>query len=527
MEEKCPADERILRLLKRGRRGFFGIVFSRTGLVTLALLVNITLLAVLFVRFEQFLPHYWGATAAFTAVMVLLLLATGIDASAKVTWLILFMALPVVGALLFAYTQLDIGYRALKKRMQSLIDATRETLPQNEPALAALEQSCPGAAALARYVDLAGCHPVHTGTAAAYYPGGEAKFAALCEALEQAERFIFLEYFIICEGQMWGRVLEILARKAAAGVEVRVLVDGSCEYTYLPASYPKQLAKLGIRCKMFSPATPFISTHYNYRDHRKIVVIDGHTAFTGGINLSDEYINIGSRFGHWKDIAIRLQGPAVRNFTLLFLQMWNADITKPDFGGYLDAPAPPQPEAPGWAMPFGDCPLDDEHVGELVYMDILARAQRSVHIMTPYLILDGELETALKYAARRGVEVELILPGIPDKQIPYALAKSHCAALLAAGVKIREYSPGFVHAKLMVADGREAVIGSINLDYRSLYHHFECAAWLRDVPCIADMETDFAKTKALCRTVTPQTLRAEPWWRKLLGFVMKGAAPLL
>ena len=527
MKETRSAEGHILRLLKKGRRSLLGVVFSRTGLVTLALLFNLFLLGLVFVRFRAFVPHYWGISAAFTAVMVLVLLATGIDASAKVTWLLLFLVFPAAGALLFAYTRLDVGHRTLKKRMQALTDATRDTLPQNLPALQALEDSCPGAAGLARYVAGTGCHPVYTGTAVDYYPVGEEKFTALCEALEAAQRFIFLEYFIIQEGQMWGRVLEILSRKAAAGVEVRVLVDGSAEYSYLPAGYPKRLAALGIRCKMFAPVTPFVSTHYNYRDHRKIAVIDGHTAFTGGINLADEYINAAPRFGHWKDVAVRLRGPAVRSFTLLFLQMWNADTAKAEPDSLLQAAAPPAPEAAGWVLPFGDSPLDGDHVGELVYMDMLARATHSVRIMTPYLILDGELETALKYAARRGVEVELLLPGIPDKQIPYALAKTHYAALLAAGVKILEYTPGFVHAKLMIADGREAAVGTINLDYRSLYHHFECAVWLRDAPCITAMERDFLRTRALCRTVTPRSLHAEPLWRRLLGFVMKAAAPLL
>lgn len=519
-------DTRVLHLLKKGRRSLLGVVFSRTGVVTLALLANIALLVLLVVRFESFWPHFWTATTVFTAGMVLILLTTSIDASAKVTWLILFMALPVVGALLFAFTRLDLGHRALKKRVETQIAATRELLPQNEAALCALKQNAPGAAGLARYVDSCGCHPVYTGTQAVYLPLGEAKLEALCAAIEKAEHFIFLEYFIIREGEMWGRILQLLAKKAAAGVEVRVLVDGTCEYTCLPSSYPKQLATLGIHCKMFAPVTPFVSTHYNYRDHRKIAVIDGHTGFTGGINLSDEYINRTAPHGHWKDTAIELHGAAVRSLTLLFLQMWCTDGTPLQTEGYL-APVPALPQATGWVLPYGDCPVDGDHTGELVYMDMLARAQHSVRIMTPYLIVDGELETALIFAARRGVTVELILPGIPDKQIPYALAKTHYPALLAAGVKIFEYTPGFIHAKVMTMDGCEAVVGTINFDYRSLYHHFECAVWMRETPCIADIEADFAATRQQCRAVTPAMLKKEPLWRKLAGFILKAAAPLL
>ena len=278
---------------------------------------------------------------------------------------------------------------------------------------------------------------------------------------------------------------------------------------------------------MFAPISPFISTHYNYRDHRKILVIDGHTAFNGGVNLADEYINHTQRFGYWKDAAVMLQGEAVRSFTLMFLQMWSIDERQPEFDRFLKAPAQPAENARGFVLPYGDCPLDSEKVGEMVYIDILNRARRYVHIMTPYLILDGELETALKFAAERGVEVSLILPGIPDKAAPYALAKTHYASLLASGVKIYEYTPGFVHAKVFVSDDHEAVVGTINLDYRSLYHHFECATYLCGTGCIPDIEEDFQTTLAQCRTATMETLRKEKWTRKLAGFLLKAVAPLL
>ena len=517
----------VLRLLKKGRRNFFGVLFSRTGLITLSLLVNVALLILVFVRFEQYLPHFWGSAVVFTAVMVLLLLSTRIDASAKVTWLILFIALPVAGAVLFAFTRLELGHRALKKQVEGRIAATRSCLQQNEEALASLAAEAPGAAGLVRYVNSCGCHPVYTGTQVRYHPQGESMLEALCAAIEKAEHFIFLEYFIVSEGEMWGRVLGLLAQKAAAGVEVRLLVDGTCEYIYLPPGYPKQLAALGIRCKMFAPVTPLVSTHYNYRDHRKIAVIDGHTGFTGGINLSDEYINITHPHGHWKDTAAELHGPAVRSLLLLFDQLWSAGGRKPETEECLPLPAPSVAGAAGWVMPYGDCPLDDDHTGEMVYIDLLNRAQHSVRIMTPYLILDGELECALTFAARRGVTVELILPGIPDKQLPYALAKTHYPALLAAGVHIYEYTPGFVHAKVLSMDGCEAVVGTINLDYRSLYHHFECAVWMRGTPCLADIEADFAAVREKCRRITPDTLKKEPLWRKIAGFLLKAAAPLL
>ena len=379
---------------------------------------------------------------------------------------------------------------------------------------------------LARYVGRTGCHPVYQNTEVTYFPLGQDKWERLLAELEQAKKFIFLEYFIIDEGVMWGRILEILARKAKEGVDVRVMYDGTCEFSTLPHDYPRRLAGLGIKCKAFAPVVPLVSTHYNYRDHRKILVIDGHTAFNGGVNLADEYINRIEKYGHWKDTAVMLKGEAARSFTLMFLQMWNVTGHPPEFGDFCAAPVPAR-RAPGFVMPFGDCPLDADKVGEQVYMDILNRATTYVHIMTPYLILDGEMQNALEFAARRGVDVRLILPGVPDKSAPYALAKTHYAALLDAGVKIYEYTPGFVHAKVFVADGREAVVGTINLDYRSLYHHFECATWMYGVECIADIEADFAATQAKCRRVEKETIWQNARRLRLLGPVLKVVAPLM
>ncbi len=256
-------------------------------------------------------------------------------------------------------------------------------------------------------------------------------------------------------------------------------------------------------------------------------MIDGETAFTGGVNLADEYINLTERFGHWKDTAIMLKGEAAKSFTLLFLQMWNIDEKKPEFSQWLEGAVSAPKNPSGYVIPYGDCPLDNEKVGETVYMDIINLAKDYVHIMTPYLILDGELETALKYAAGRGVDVKLILPGIPDKKAAYALAKSHYKRLIASGVKIYEYTPGFVHAKVFVSDGCKATVGTINLDYRSLYHHFECAAYMYKTACIPEIELDFQQTLSKCREVTPRTIKREKISYKLLGTLMKFFAPLM
>ena len=316
--------------------------------------------------------------------------------------------------------------------------------------------------------------------------------------------------------------------KAEEGVIVKVMYDGMCELSTLTPDYCRRLEAVGIEAKPFSPILPFLSSHYNYRDHRKILVIDGKTAFTGGVNLADEYINRVERFGHWKDTGLMLKGDAVCSFTLMFLQMWNTVRGESDYDAFLEDCRDYTPENPsGYVIPYCDCPLDSDKVGETVYMDILNRAGSYVHIMSPYLVLDGELEKSIRYAAERGVDVKLILPGIPDKISAYALAKSHYKRLLSSGVKLYEYVPGFVHAKIFVSDDIKAVVGSINLDYRSLYHHFECAAYLYRTDSIADIENDFEETLKKCRKVTANTIRGDSIIYKILGPVMKFVAPLM
>ena len=518
---------RALRLLDKSKRSIMRTIFSRFGVILLLLLLQFVLLFSVFRWFAAFIPHYFGSTLAFNLLMAIFIINSRSDASAKITWLIVIMVLPVFGALLYLYTRGDIGHRALKKRTAAIARETNAELNQDPCIEALLNEENAGAAALTRYIARCGCNPLWQNTNVTYFPSGEEKLAALLQDLERAEEFIFMEYFIIDEGVMWGHILDVLSRKAAAGVEVRVMYDGTCEFSTLPHDYPHRLSQLGIHCKMFAPARPFLSTHYNYRDHRKIAVIDGRIAYTGGVNLADEYINAVERFGHWKDVAIRLAGDAVRSFTLMFLQMWALDDPSCLISPYLAQKHPMANHEKGFVIPYGDCPLDGNKVGERVYMDILYRAKRYVHIMTPYLILDGQMENALKYAAERGVDVQLILPGVPDKKSVFWLARTHYATLLSSGVRISEYTPGFVHAKVFVADDQEAVVGTINLDYRSLYHHFECAAYMYGVPCIADIESDFQKTLSMCRDITENELRELPWYQKVCGAVLKALAPLM
>ena len=521
-----PKNPSVIRLLPKRRKGILRLVFSRLLLFLILIALQVLILMMIYRWTIQIRPYYNAFRVTFLGAMVIYLFNSDMDHAAKLTWLAIISLFPVPGAILLWYTQNDLGHRRIMGRIYQLIYDSKGSIRQNPAVLMKQELIESGTDDLCRYVNRSGCFPIYKNTDVTYFPSGEDKFEALITELKRARHFIFLEYFILGEGVMWGTVLGILKEKAAQGVDVRVMYDGMCEMSSLSFDYPERIQKLGIRCKDFAPIRPVISTHYNYRDHRKILVIDNQVAFNGGINLSDEYINRTRRFGHWKDTAVMLRGEAVSSFTLMFLQMWNITERNADWAPLLDYPAAPV-RAKGYVMPYGDVPMDGDKVGENVYLDILYRARKFVHIMTPYLILDGEMENALKYAAQRGVDVKLILPGIPDKPYAYAIAKTFYPALIDAGVKIYEYKPGFVHAKVFVSDNCKAVVGSINLDYRSLYHHFECATYMYRTDCISDIERDFKRTLRLCRRVTPITIRNEKLRYKVMGGLLRIVAPLL
>ncbi len=520
-------EERVVRLLEKPvKKGLLRLVFSRIGLIALLFIIQLAIMVTAYGFFREQLPILTVLQTIFTICMIIYLFNCSMDSSAKLTWMFIIAIVPLVGTAFLLFTQSNFGHRMEKKMVDDQINKTKNILDQPENVSKELEHDGSGTDDLCRYLNRTGSFPLYDHTAVTYYSQGEDKFEAMLRELEKAEKFIFLEYFIVEEGYMWGRILDVLTRKAKEGVEIRVMYDGMCEMATLPTDYWKLLEKEGIKAKAFSPIKPFISSHYNYRDHRKILVIDGKAAFNGGVNLADEYINRRERFGHWKDTAILLRGPAVKSFTLMFLQMWYVGEENPDYESFL-VEAEPVPEAKGYVMPYCDSPLDKEKVGETVYMDILNRATDYVHIMSPYLILDGELETALCFAAKRGVDVKLILPGIPDKKVPYDLAKTHYTHLTEAGVKIYEYTPGFVHAKVFVSDGIKATVGTINLDYRSLYHHFECATYLYKTDCIPEIEADFQNTLEKCRAVTPETIKAEKFSTKFVGQTAKFLSPLM
>lgn len=377
---------------------------------------------------------------------------------------------------------------------------------------------------LALYMEKQGYAPCRD-TGVKYFPLGEDMFREMLVQLEKAEQYIFLEYFAIAPSHFWDSILEILERKATQGVEVRVMYDGSCAVSYLPHDYPKKLNKKRIKCKVFSPFLPLISSHYNNRDHRKLMIIDGKVAFTGGVNILDRYINCKELFGHWKDTGVMVEGAAAAGFSRMFLQMWNAGEKQRSYTPYLNTT--PRPMEQGVVIPFADAPMDDENVGEMVYLNILNQAKDYVYIMTPYLILDNEMVTALQFAAKRGVDVRIVLPHIPDKKYAFALAKSHYRELIGAGVKIYEYTPGFTHGKMFLSDDDHGVVGTINLDYRSLYLHFECGAYLYRTPALQDIRKDFEQTMAASQLIGMEDVNRQNIFMSLMGKVLKIFAPLM
>ena len=523
-EKKAQLEEGAVLLLNKGRRGLLRLVFGRTAVIIALLLAQVALLLAGFVWLGE--RYVYGGSLAAAFIAALVVINRPGNPEAKITWILLITLLPVFGAPFYAYVELELGHRLARARLAEVGGRTAKLTPGDPAALEALRAVDPGAAGLCAYVARAGNQPVYQRSGVSYCPSGEKAFAAMLAELERAERFIFLEYFIIQEGYMWGRILSVLERKARAGVEVRVLYDGTCVVGKLPYQYPQKLEELGIRCRMYAPLRPLVSTHYNNRDHRKILVVDGRCAFTGGVNLADEYINRRTLHGHWKDTAVRITGEAVRSFTLMFLQLWAVETWQlEDCAPYLDASGPV--EAPGWVLPYSDSPFDQERVGKLVYLDILSRASRYVHIMTPYLILNQEFNDALIFAAKRGVDVKIIVPSRPDKRTVFALTRSYYRQLLQGGVQIWEYTPGFVHGKMFVSDDRTAVVGSINLDYRSLYLHFECAAMMYGVKAVGDIERDFQATLAQCRRMTVEDCRRDKLGRRMLGWILRPLAPLM
>ena len=520
---------REMKPVKKAQKGIAKIIFSRAFVLVALLLIQIGVFALAVTYVKDYANFIYAAFVILEIISVIAIINSDSDPNFKTTWILVILILPIFGAAFYVFVKSQLGTRILKKRLHDMEKKTMPYMQQNEEVLESLRISKPANANLATYLNNNSLNfPVYQNTSVKYFASGEEKFEEMKIQLRNAKKFIFLEYFIVEKGKMWGEILSILKDKVWEGVEVRFMYDGMCSINQMPIGYEKEMKRAGIKCKLFNPVTPVLSSAQNNRDHRKICVIDGEVAFTGGINLADEYINVKERFGHWKDTAVMLEGEAVQSFTMMFLQMWNINEKRQEiFAKYLSERSSEVRRELGYVLPYADSPYDNEDVGKRVYLHILDHAKKYVHIMTPYFILDNETMDALCHAAKCGIEVIVIMPHIPDKWYAFVLAKTYYKKVMEAGVKIYEYTPGFVHAKVFVSDGDTATVGTVNLDYRSLYHHFECGAMIYNNTVVWDVEKDFQNTLSKCRLVTKEDLERRSVFEKVAGSVLKLIAPLM
>jgi len=502
------------------------ILFHRSVLVALALLAQVATLAVMVVTFSEYIETFYWGCILLSVIAAFAILCSRMEPGYKIAWLLLVLPFPVFGGAFYLMVGGGTIPKRTQRRMQGILKKSALALEDDFKS----EDLLPlggDAASQANYLERRAACPAYTNTETEYFPLGDHAFPRMLEELEKAEHYIFLEYFIIEPGVFWDSILAILERKAAQGVDVRIIYDDmGCMFT-LPRDYDALLIKKGIQCRVFNRFLPVMSLRLNNRDHRKLMIVDGKVGFTGGINLADEYINVKERFGHWKDSVILLEGDAVWSMTVMFLTMWDYIASQDeDFDRFRPPAAPVRPWT-GYVQPYTDTPLDNEAVGQAVYLNMIAKAKKYIYITTPYLVIDVATNTALCNAAKSGVDVRLITPGIPDKRYVFEVTRAHYPPLLEAGVKIYEYTPGFIHAKNFVVDDRFAAVGTVNLDYRSLFLHFEDGVWLCEAPCIRDIRRDIEETMKRCEPISLRRSKHLNILLQLYRNILRVFAPLM
>ncbi len=510
-------------------------LLSRVVLVSLGIAIQLAwLFFIVFYLSAYYLPIAFALNMISLAAVVYIINRPG-NPQVKLAWIVPILVFPLFGGIIYMIS----GGKGPKKKLRRALDKSRRLVQPFMVSNIPYDLSSPDLPLMAETDrSVAGqCHYLHEqgftayrNTAADYYADCRAGWERMMADLERAERFIFMEYFIVSPGQMWDPVLDILRRKAAEGVDVRLIYDDVGSISYVSRHYHKDLEAMGIHCVKFNPYRPVYAVVMNHRDHRKIMVIDGHIGYTGGINFADEYIGAEIRFGEWRDNVLRMEGEAVRSMTLLFLEMWNA--ARPTDTPETIAAFMPDPQkaaavaCPGLVQPYGDSPVDSEILAENVYLNLINQASTYVYIYTPYVVIDYEMTRALSLAARRGVDVRLVAPAIPDKKVVYELTQSHFPELIENGVKVYKFTPGFIHSKVFLVDDRMAVVGSINLDYRSLTLHFENACLLVDHPVLPTVKADFEETFPRCEPVSIKKRRFSMLYELYLG-LLRLFAPLL
>ena len=508
-------------------------IFSRIFIVSLLLTVQIGLFA-----FPAF--AYYHSPAAQYALQLSALIGLAFSLyivnspgrnEFKIAWLIPVLIMPFFGIVLFLLFKKNPGISRFSKRLNAVKKYSRPFYSDINIESRALSVY-PKVNDIAAYLKNNGGFSTFTETDSEYFSSGEAVFPRILEDLKKAEKFIFAEYFVIEESSMWASILEILLEKSKQGVEVYILFDSLGSVSLATRRYQRYLRSFGLNVKIFSPFVPVYDAALNHRDHRKLIDIDGKIAYTGGFNISDEYINLSHpRFDYWKDSALRLEGPAVRTFTVSFLQLWyvqnkKTELSYSDFDRFVNIPRCIKDKG-GIVIPYCDDAYSRADVAEDVYNYILSKSHKYVHIMTPYLIIDNTMMNAMVFAAKRGVEVKIIVPSKYDHLLTFCVGRNFMRILINNGVRIYTYNKGFMHSKLFVSDDKRASVGSINLDYRSLFHHFECASYLYQTETIADIEMDFQETLKDCTEMTLSEYKKIPLPVRATGWMFKIFAPLL
>ncbi|MCC5894784.1 MAG: cardiolipin synthase [Alkalibacterium sp.] len=449
----------------------------------------------------------------------------------KITWILQVLIFPVYGTLFYLMFNRQTHTKKLQEKLEKIYKLHLSHSLHEDETLVSAKEMYPAHGRLMHYLSQTGGFPIYNQTETDYYPLGEDYFEAMIQAIDKAEKYIFFEFFIIAEGHMWQTLLDSMSKKAEQGVDVRIMYDDIGSFVTLPSDIKETLESKGIKCRIYNPFHPILTSSQNNRDHRKILSVDGHTAFTGGINIADEYINRIERFGHWKDNGVRLKGKGAWGLTLIFLQLWQTmdesltdeDISslKPDFSGVKENVV-----QTSFVQPFSDSPTDKINYGEHVFIKMIHSAKQSVVIYTPYLILDDNLETALILAAESGVDVKIITPKKWDKYLVHLTTRSYYAELIEAGIKIYEYTPGFMHAKTVMIDDEVALVGTINFDYRSLYLHFENAVILYGGSVMQEIRNDIDETLVRSEDIKKESISQSKGVR-FLKSILRLFAPLM
>lgn len=501
---------------------------NRAVIIVLLILIQLGVLFSIVFKFQEYFVYFYTFYLLLSSTVIIKIINNRSNPAYKIAWIIPIMLIPIFGTVIY----LVFGRVRFSKKEKIKMSEVQErerianqlTVPDTR-----IEDGNVDAILQSNYLSKYGESSLFEHTTSEYFPLGEQAFESMIEELEKAQKYIFMEYFIIQEGKMWDTLLEILARKAQNGVDVRLIYDDfGCLFT-LPNHYDKKLKRLGIKCCVFNQFIPVLSPIFNNRSHRKITVIDGKVAYTGGINLADEYINTYKRFGHWKDNAIKVEGEAAWGFTLLFLSMWDfINSTDTNITKFLPVYTPKNlPANEGYYQPYVDSPFDPETVGMNVYLNLINKAKDYVYFTTPYLVIDNLLMESLCTAAKSGIDVRIITPHVPDKWYVHAVTKSNYPQLIEAGVKIYEYSPGFIHSKTCVVDGMYATVGTVNLDFRSLFLHFECGVWMYKANGVQSVLKDHLETEKASRRITLEEARDISLFKRIVQACLSVFSPLL